>query len=48
MPWSSFEALNAERAEQGEQLLANQKRDIRTMKLLDSRVGFTGIGILYF
>src|SRR5690554_1620269 len=39
MPWSSFEALNAERAEQGEQLFANPRNATSgTMKLLDSRV----------
>lgn len=39
MPWSSFEALNKERAEQGEQLFANPRNATSgTMKLLDSRV----------
>ncbi len=39
MPWSSFEALNKERTEQGEQLFANPRNATSgTMKLLDSRV----------
>jgi DNA ligase (NAD+) len=39
MPWSSFEALNKERAEQGEPLFANPRNATSgTMKMLDSRV----------
>lgn len=39
MPWSSFEALNKERAEQEEPLFANPRNATSgTMKLLDSRV----------